>query len=336
MSEDYMGAQNGAVNKELKDEIVETALAHHIMTQYTSFVAVDEKTVSKNGKLQTITVPVEMPDGVARENVFGKDAESAQMQASPRMLKSKAAYRHGAFAKSLSGSFNGSFNGPAGAAGYPAAGTAGGGLMRSMMAQKAAPAYGGGGGAAFMPPPPCALPSPMSMPISMAKQQVAQTERSEAMDQLSNSTPVRSRLSGQGGNRSDQANNEKKKGHEERIEILAVADKSIKGIVDSKEQKNESSKNVSLSKLSKSAQLLIKNAGAQIKGLTRKGAQVMVVIKVQTITADQMAKLKALGLDIVKDKEVEGEIRGLIKVSKLIDLANLNFVLSVLLDSDRK
>ncbi len=66
MAEDYMGAQSGAVNKELKDEIVETALAHHIMTQYTSFVAVDEKTVTRNGKLETVTVPVYVPVGLSR------------------------------------------------------------------------------------------------------------------------------------------------------------------------------------------------------------------------------------------------------------------------------
>jgi Ca-activated chloride channel family protein len=71
MAEDYQGAQSGSVNKELKDEIIKTALDHHIMTNYTSFVAVEEKTVTKNGASQTVVVPVEMPEGVDREGVFG-------------------------------------------------------------------------------------------------------------------------------------------------------------------------------------------------------------------------------------------------------------------------
>ena len=62
----------------------------------------------------------------------------------------------------------------------------------------------------------------------------------------------------------------------------------------------------------------------------------MVVIKVQNITAGQKATLRALGLDIVKGKETAGEVKGLIKISKLLDLANLDFVLSVLLESDLK
>ncbi len=66
MSEDWMGAQQGAVNKELKDEIVQTALDYHIMTEYTSFVAVEEKTVTKGGAPVTVAVPVELPDGVSR------------------------------------------------------------------------------------------------------------------------------------------------------------------------------------------------------------------------------------------------------------------------------
>ncbi len=67
ISEDWQGAQNGSINKELKDEIVKVALDHHIMTQYTSFVAVEEKVVNKGGVLKTVTVPVEVPDGVSRE-----------------------------------------------------------------------------------------------------------------------------------------------------------------------------------------------------------------------------------------------------------------------------
>lgn len=86
MSEDWFGAQSGSPNKEIKDEIVRTALAHHIMTQYTSFVAVEEKYVTKGGTPKLEVVPVEMPDGVSREGVFGEGSHhrmSAQRMSSP-------------------------------------------------------------------------------------------------------------------------------------------------------------------------------------------------------------------------------------------------------------
>jgi Ca-activated chloride channel family protein len=43
------------------------------MTQFTSFVAVEEMTVTVGGEPTTITVPVEMPDGVSYEGVFGEE-----------------------------------------------------------------------------------------------------------------------------------------------------------------------------------------------------------------------------------------------------------------------
>jgi Ca-activated chloride channel family protein len=66
MSEDWMGAQNGSINKEIKEDIVKTALDYHIMTQYTSFVAVEEKHVTAGGAARTVAVPVEIPEGVSR------------------------------------------------------------------------------------------------------------------------------------------------------------------------------------------------------------------------------------------------------------------------------
>ncbi len=74
MSEDWINAQSGSVNKELKDEIIKVALDHHIMTQYTSFVAVEEKISTKGGTIKTVAVPVEIPDGVSREETIEQSA----------------------------------------------------------------------------------------------------------------------------------------------------------------------------------------------------------------------------------------------------------------------
>jgi Ca-activated chloride channel homolog len=72
MSRDWMGLQRGNFKPEIKDEIIQVALAHRIMTQFTSFVAIEETTITVGGKPTTVAVPVEMPDGVSREGVFGE------------------------------------------------------------------------------------------------------------------------------------------------------------------------------------------------------------------------------------------------------------------------
>jgi Ca-activated chloride channel homolog len=73
MDGDWMGMQRGAPAAEIKEKIAKVALAHRIMTQFTSFVAVEETVVTVGGKPTRVTVPVELPDGVSREGVFGSD-----------------------------------------------------------------------------------------------------------------------------------------------------------------------------------------------------------------------------------------------------------------------
>jgi Ca-activated chloride channel homolog len=72
MDLNWLGIQRGAPAKEITEEIVKVALAHRIMTQFTSFVAVEETVVTAEGQPVRVTVPVEMPDGVSREGVFGE------------------------------------------------------------------------------------------------------------------------------------------------------------------------------------------------------------------------------------------------------------------------
>ncbi len=71
MTKDWMGMQTGHPSAELKQQIISVALAHKIMTQYTSFVAVEEKINPNGGELITIPVPVELPHGVSEDRIFG-------------------------------------------------------------------------------------------------------------------------------------------------------------------------------------------------------------------------------------------------------------------------
>jgi Ca-activated chloride channel family protein len=71
MGQDWAGMQNGAPRADIKQEITRLGLTHRLMTQFTSFVAVEETVVTEGGKPRRIEVPVELPEGVSYEGVFG-------------------------------------------------------------------------------------------------------------------------------------------------------------------------------------------------------------------------------------------------------------------------
>jgi Ca-activated chloride channel homolog len=63
MSQDWNGIQSG--NSKYKADIIKVGLEHSLATQYTSFVAVEERTVVSDGKPVKVEVPVELPEGVS-------------------------------------------------------------------------------------------------------------------------------------------------------------------------------------------------------------------------------------------------------------------------------
>lgn len=63
MSQDWQGIQYG--NSSHKAEIIQVGLKHSLATQYTSFVAVETRTVVQDGKPVRIEVPVELPENVS-------------------------------------------------------------------------------------------------------------------------------------------------------------------------------------------------------------------------------------------------------------------------------
>lgn len=73
ISQDWSGMQGGAPKDDLKQQITQLGLDHRLMTQFTSFVAVEEQTVTAGGEPRVIQVPVEIPHGVSYEGVFGRE-----------------------------------------------------------------------------------------------------------------------------------------------------------------------------------------------------------------------------------------------------------------------
>lgn len=78
---DYRNLQYGRPNSEVKEQITDLGLRFRLMTQFTSFVAVEDKVVNEGGRQQTVQVPVEMPEGVSYDGV-GPERRKMAMQAS--------------------------------------------------------------------------------------------------------------------------------------------------------------------------------------------------------------------------------------------------------------
>jgi Ca-activated chloride channel family protein len=123
-AQDWMGAQTGKANPRIKDEIVGLALDYRLMSQYTSFVAVEERVVNVGGRQRRIDVPVEMPEGVSYEGIFG-EPQAGQAGASLTLM------RAGAMGRGLAagpppgaGGFGGGFGALGGVAGRAAPGAA--------------------------------------------------------------------------------------------------------------------------------------------------------------------------------------------------------------------
>jgi Ca-activated chloride channel homolog len=71
MAENWQGIQSGNPPEELKQRLVTLGVDYSLVTQYTSFVAVEERVINEDGEVKRVEVPVEMPDGVSYDGVFG-------------------------------------------------------------------------------------------------------------------------------------------------------------------------------------------------------------------------------------------------------------------------
>ncbi len=87
MDRDLAGMQRGNPDPAVKEEILGLGLRYQLLTQYTSFVAVEHVRITEGGQARTVAVPVEMPEGVSYEGVFGR--------ANGRALRSNLLMRNG-------------------------------------------------------------------------------------------------------------------------------------------------------------------------------------------------------------------------------------------------
>jgi hypothetical protein len=69
--------------QKVNDEITNLGLDFGILTNFTSFVAVEERIVNQNGKPVKVQVPVAIPEGVDRKMAVGDVTETVQVSALP-------------------------------------------------------------------------------------------------------------------------------------------------------------------------------------------------------------------------------------------------------------
>jgi len=68
-------------------QITQLGLDYNLMTDYTSFIAVDERVRNVDGKLTTVHQPLSLPDGVSDRAVGGEaEAASEMRSARPRRM----------------------------------------------------------------------------------------------------------------------------------------------------------------------------------------------------------------------------------------------------------
>jgi len=113
MSQDYMGAQSGNMRPELKNTITQLGMEFRLMTQFTSFVAVEEMVVTDGGQPRRIDVPVEVPEGVNRETAYPGEATFGYVAGAPA-VRNMMVYKSVPFARGVGGGGGGAINGSSG------------------------------------------------------------------------------------------------------------------------------------------------------------------------------------------------------------------------------
>ncbi len=60
------------------EAVTKLGLSYGLMTQYTSYIAVENKIVNEGGQMRSVEVPVEMPEGVSHDGIYGRGAGGAK------------------------------------------------------------------------------------------------------------------------------------------------------------------------------------------------------------------------------------------------------------------
>jgi Ca-activated chloride channel family protein len=80
MAQNWSGVQSGNPVPEIKNAITKLGVDFGLMTQFTSFVAVEQAIRTEGGVPMRVDVPVEMPAGVSYEGIYGNERRELAQQ----------------------------------------------------------------------------------------------------------------------------------------------------------------------------------------------------------------------------------------------------------------
>jgi Ca-activated chloride channel family protein len=103
LQQDYTALQRGTFPEAIRREITALGVEFQLVTQFTSFVAVEELTVTVAGEPITVAVPVDIPAGVSYEGVFGQSMATLSAPMRPHMASSPAPMAFKSLARSSVG-----------------------------------------------------------------------------------------------------------------------------------------------------------------------------------------------------------------------------------------
>jgi Ca-activated chloride channel family protein len=84
MAQNWADMQSGNPGPEIREAITKLGVNFGLMTQFTSFVAVEEPIRTEGGRPMRVDVPVEMPAGVSYEGIYGNERrEFARQMSAP-------------------------------------------------------------------------------------------------------------------------------------------------------------------------------------------------------------------------------------------------------------
>jgi Ca-activated chloride channel family protein len=285
MFRDLAAMQSGNFPEDLKKQITAVGTEFRLMTQFTSFVAVEELTITKGGQATKIAVPVEMPDGVSYEGIFGEKKQGEQLVLRGRAL-STAGGLSGAYGGAVAGRRYANANNtqlyaiaPGQAAAQP---------QPAPLALPAAAAAPADGTVATRG----AQPLTKAAPASRSDRQVRESERAEAVSELSDSE--------------------------------AVANGPAQPAPDASTKLAEP-----LRGLAEKVQKQGKDGTLTAGGVAVTGYKVDVMVYLSDASPKTLEALKKLGFEQSAESKAVRLVIGSIDVRKLFDLAKLDAVVSV-------
>jgi Ca-activated chloride channel family protein len=92
MASDFRALQYHDAQPETKSEITRLGIEFRLMTQYTSFIAVEDRVVNTGGKPTVVAVPVEMPEGVSYQGVYGSTSPQPAAPGQSEVARMKHSY----------------------------------------------------------------------------------------------------------------------------------------------------------------------------------------------------------------------------------------------------